>query len=350
MKKTVVRMLALVMVLALALMGTGCTAAKKSELVIFSWADYIDPELLKEFTEQTGIEINYNYFNSEEEMLSKLEAVNGGEYDIILASDYILNIARKENLLKEIDKSKVPNYSNLNEKYLCQYYDPEGKFTIPYVAGTPLIVYAPSRVTCEITGYNSLWDESLKDQLVVMDHMRNVIGFTLKSMGYSLNEEDPEVIAKAGEKLLALKPNIRALDGDTPHEKLISGECTIGYIFTSQVSAVLSERPDFKVVYPEEGMGFGIDSLCMPVNAPHEDAALQFMNFMCDPEISARASVFTQYINCNKAATQYLPEEFLNNQAVNIPADILGDIEFMQDISPEATEQMNEIWNTFKQS
>ena len=350
MKKTIVRILALAMVLALVLMGTGCSAAKKSELVIFSWADYIDPELLKEFTEQTGIEINYNYFNSEEEMLSKLEAVNGGEYDIILASDYILNIARKENLLKEIDKSKVPNYSNLNEKYLCQYYDPEGKYTIPYVAGTPLIVYDPARVTCEITGYNSLWDESLKDQLVVMDHMRNVIGFTLKSMGYSLNEEDPEVIAAAGEKLLALKPNIRALDGDTPHEKLISGECTIGYIFTSQVSAVLAERPDFKVVYPVEGMGFGIDSLCMPVNAPHEDAALAFMNYMCDPEVSARASVFTQYINCNKAATQYLPEEFLNNQAVNIPAEILGDIEFMQDISPEATEQMNEIWNTFKQS
>ena len=244
----------------------------------------------------------------------------------------------------------MPNYQNLNEKYLCQYYDPEGKFTIPYVAGTPLIVYDPARVTCEITGYNSLWDESLKDQLVVMDHMRNVIGFTLKSMGYSLNEEDPEVIAAAGEKLLALKPNIRALDGDTPHEKLISGECTIGYIFTSQVSAVLAERPDFVVVYPVEGMGFGIDSLCMPVNAPHEDAALAFMNYMCDPEVSARASVFTQYINCNKAATQYLPEEFLNNQAVNIPAEILGDIEFMQDISPEATEQMNEIWNTFKQS
>ena len=341
MKKTVVRLLALVMVLALALIGTGCSSAKQTELVIFSWADYIDPELLSEFTEQTGIAINYNYFNSEEEMLSKLEAVNGGEYDIILASDYILNIARKENLLKEIDKSKVPNYQNLNEKYLCQYYDPEGKFTIPYVAGTPLIVYDPARVTCEITGYNSLWDESLKDQLVVMDHMRNVIGFTLKSMGYSLNEEDPEVIAAAGEKLLALKPNIRALDGDTPHEKLISGECTIGYIFTSQVSAVLAERPDFVVVYPEEGMGFGIDSLCMPVNAPHEDAALAFMNYMCDPEVSARASVFTQYINCNKAATQYLPEEFLNNQAVNIPAEILGDIEFMQDISPEATEQIN---------
>ena len=99
MKKTVVRLLALVMVLALALTGTGCSSAKQTELVIFSWADYIDPELLSEFTEQTGIAINYNYFNSEEEMLSKLEAVNGGEYDIILASDYILNIARKENLL-----------------------------------------------------------------------------------------------------------------------------------------------------------------------------------------------------------------------------------------------------------
>ena len=349
MKKTILRALAMVMVLALVLMSTGCAGAKK-ELVIFSWADYIDPELLAEFTEKTGIEINYNYFSSEEEMLSKLEAVNGGEYDLVLASDYIINITRQENLIKEIDKSKVPNYKNLNEKYLKQYFDPDGLYTVPYVAGTPLIVYDPSKVTCEITGFNSLWDPSLKDQLVVMDHMRNVIGFTMKSMGYSLNETDPAVIAEAGEKLLTLKPNIRALDGDTPHEKLISGECTIGYVFTSQVSAVLAERPDFKVVYPVEGMGFGIDAFFMPINAPHEAEALEFLNFMCDPEISARASVFTQYINCNTAATEYLPADFLSNEAVNIPSEILGDIEFMQDISSEATEQMNEIWNTFKQS
>ncbi len=350
MKKTVLRVLSLVLLVSVLVLTTAGCSAKKQELVIFSWADYIDPELLSEFTANTGIEINYNYFNSEEEMLAKLEATDGGDYDIIIASDYIINIARSEGLLKEINKEKVPNYSNLNEKYLNQYYDPDGKYTIPYVAGTPLIVYNPDRVTCEITGYNSLWDESLKDQVVVMDHMRNVIGFTMKSMGYSLNTEDPEVIAKAGEKLMALKPNIRALDGDTPHEKLISGECTVGYIFTSQVSNVLMECPNFKVVYPEEGMGFGIDSLFMPKNAPHEDAALKFMDFMCEPEISARASIFTQYINCNSAATQYLPEDFLNNQAVNIPADVLGDIEFMEDISTEATEQMNAIWNEFKQS
>ncbi len=350
MKKTVLRVLALVMVLALAVLPLmGCAGGSK-ELVIFSWADYVDPELLTEFTEKTGYQINYNYFNSEEEMLSKLEAVDGGDYDIIIASDYIINIARQQGLLKEINKEKVPNYKHLNEKYLNQYYDPDGKYTIPYVAGTPLIVYDPAKVTCEITGFNSLWDPSLENQLVVMDHMRNVIGFTMISMGYGLNETDPAIIEAAGEKLVKLRPNIRAFDGDTPHEKLISGECTIGYIFTSQVSAVLSERPDFKVVYPEEGMGFGIDSLFMPKNAPHEDAALAFMDFMCDPEISARASVFTQYINCNKSATQYLPEEFLNNQAVNIPAEVLGEIQFMEDIPVEATEQMDKIWNTFKQS
>lgn len=123
----------------------------------------------------------------------------------------------------EIDKEKVPNFSNLNPAYLNHYFDPEAKYTVPYVAGTPLIVYDPCQGHREITGYNSLWDPSLADQLVVMDDMRNVIGMTLKSMGYSLNTEDPEIIAQAGEKLLQLKPNIRALDGDTPHEKLISG-------------------------------------------------------------------------------------------------------------------------------
>ncbi len=350
MKKTLIRAFSLVLILALMLMSVGCSSAPAQELVIFSWADYIDPELLAQFTEETGIAINYNYYTSNEEMLTKLEAAEGGDYDIVIGSDFVVNIARNEGLIMEIDKEKVPNFSNLNPAYLNHYFDPEAKYTVPYVAGTPLIVYDPAKVTCEITGYNSLWDPSLADQLVVMDDMRNVIGMTLKSMGYSLNTEDPEIIAQAGEKLLQLKPNIRALDGDTPHEKLISGECTIGYIFTSQVSAVLSERPEFEVCYPEEGMGYGIDAFFIPANAPHADAAHQFLNFMCDPEVSAKASVFTQYINCNSAATEYLPQEFLDNKAVNIPADTLGETEFMQDISAEATEQMNEIWNAFKQA
>lgn len=352
MKKTIIRALSLVLVLTLTLVSAGCTAAPAGdkELVLFSWADYVDPELLTQFTEETGIKVNYNYFTSNEEMLAKLEAVEGGDYDIVLASDYIINIARSENLLKEIDKEKVPNFSNLNPSYMNQFFDPDGKYAVPYVAGTPLIIYDPSKITCEITGYNSLWDESLKDQLVIMDDMRNVIGMTLKSNGYSLNTEDTQALEEAGKKLLELKPNIRALDGDTPHEKIISGECSIGYIFTSQVSNVLAERPDFEVCYPAEGMGFGIDAMFIPSNAPHEEAALKFIDFMCDAQVSATSSVWTQYINCNTAATEFLPEEFLSNKAVNIPADVLGEIEFMQDISPAATEQMNSIWNTFKQS
>ena len=344
MKKTLIRAFSLVLILALMLMSVGCSSAPAQELVIFSWADYIDPELLAQFTEETGIAINYNYYTSNEEMLTKLEAAEGGDYDIVIGSDFVVNIARNEGLIMEIDKEKVPNFSNLNPAYLNHYFDPEAKYTVPYVAGTPLIVYDPAKVTCEITGYNSLWDPSLADQLVVMDDMRNVIGMTLKSMGYSLNTEDPEIIAQAGEKLLQLKPNIRALDGDTPHEKLISGECTIGYLTMAE------NNPDLAFYLPEEGTNIYVDAMCIPKGAANKANAESFINFMCDPEVSAKASVFTQYINCNSAATEYLPQEFLDNKAVNIPADTLGETEFMQDISAEATEQMNEIWNAFKQA
>ena len=114
MKKTLIRAFSLVLILALMLMSVGCSSAPAQELVIFSWADYIDPELLAQFTEETGIAINYNYYTSNEEMLTKLEAAEGGDYDIVIGSDFVVNIARNEGLIMEIDKEKVPNFSNLN--------------------------------------------------------------------------------------------------------------------------------------------------------------------------------------------------------------------------------------------
>ena len=123
-------------------------------------------------------------------MLSKLETVQGGEYDIVLASDYIVKMAIDKGLVKKLDKAQIPNYDNLDPSYLGNYFDPDNEYTVPYGVGTPLIVYDPSRVDVEIKGYADLWNPALKDSLVLVNDARNIIGITLKTMGKSLNEED----------------------------------------------------------------------------------------------------------------------------------------------------------------
>ena len=220
---------------------------------------------------------------------------------------------------------------------------------MPYVAGTPLIIYDPAYVDIEITGYESLWDESLRDSIVIMDDARNVIGITLKTMGQSFNVTDEEILRQAGEKLMQLKPNIRALDYNTPHMLMVSGEATVGYMFTPQVLWALTERPDLKVVYPEEGMGFGIDCVFVPVNAPHPDNAHAFIDFMLRPEIAKDIAEVQSYLNCNLAAEPLLSEEYRSNSEVlYIPEEVLGDTEFIQDVG-DAQVIYSEIWTQFKQ-
>lgn len=208
MKKLVSKLglVALALVLVMTLF-TGCQQAEeKKELVIFSWATMFPATSSTSSRSQYGVTVTYNYFTNPDEALQKLASVDGGEYDIVINSDYTIDIARKEGLLMELDKSKIPNYEKLNPAYLSQFYDPDNLYTVPYVPGTPLIIYDPSKVDIEITGYNSLWDESLKDSIVLLDYDRVMIGLVLKSMGYSLNETDPDILAQAEEKLLALKP------------------------------------------------------------------------------------------------------------------------------------------------
>lgn len=316
------------------------------ELNIYTWAEYVPQDIIDRFEEETGIRVNYTNFEANEEMLAKLETSGGGEYDLVIASDYIIKIAADEGLVKEIDKEKVPNYSNIDPIFQDFFYDPENKLTVPYGPGIPLIVYDPSVVTTEITGYASLWDASLKDSLALMDSERVVMGMTLKTMGESFNTEDLEVIQAAGDKLMELAPNVRVLSQNQTQDFLLSGEVSAAFLFTSQVVLALSQNPDLQVVYPEEGLGFGVDAAFIPSQAPHSDNAHAFLNFILDGEIGAQVSQQTYYLCPNKASYAFLPEEF--QKSLIISTDDVPNGEFIQDVGPEATELHEELWTEFK--
>ena len=334
--------------------SSGDSGGEEKVLNIFTWATYFPDDILEEFTQQTGIKVQYSNFDSNEEMLMKLQASNGSDYDIVLASDYIIDMARKQELIAKLDKSQIPNFENINPDFQSKFYDENNEYTVPYSAGVPVLIYNPDLVNIPIQGYEDLWNPALNDSVVLMDDARNVIGLTLKTMGESFNTTDSDTLNQAKEKLMELKPNILALDYNTSYQKLINGEASVGYMFTSQAATALLENENLKVVYPKEGVGFGIDSCFIPVNAPHPSNAHQFLNFILDPQRSAHISEQTLYINCNQAATPYVEQSSLpdsvKNQVLTVPEDLLKDAEFIQDIGTDASELYQNIWTEFKQS
>ena len=344
MKKFITLLLAGLMSLTIA----SCGQKEQNELNILTWDGYIPQDVLDKFSEENNVKINISNFDTNEEMLAKISTGNSG-YDLVIGSDYIIDIARKQDLLEELDKSKIPNYVNLDENYISKSYDPENKYTVPYSAGSPIIVYDPEKIDIDIKGYNDLWDKSLKGKVLLLDDARNILGITLKSMGESMNTTNAEVLAKAKDKLMLLKDNVHHLNYNNPHESLISGEVDIAYMFSSQAFLALAERPGLKAVYADEGIGFGIDNWFIPKGAKNIDNAHKFLNLILDAETGAYITEQIMYPTPNKAARELLPEDIKNNVVFNIPGDKLKNAEFIQDIG-DVAEEYAKIWTEFKQA
>ncbi len=318
-----------------------------TELNLYTWDGMFPQEVLDGFEEKTGIRINYANFDYDEDMLAKLEETKGGDYDFVIADDYIIDVVRSEGLAQKLDTSKISNWSNINPVYQGQFYDPDNEYTVPYGAGIPLIVYDPELVSVDIKGYKDLWDASLKDNIALTANYRVIDGITMMMLGYSMNDEDLDHIQEAGDKLLELAPNVRVINDNNTQDLLISGEVGAAFLYTSQVSQAVSQRPDLKVVYPEEGLGFGIMAGFIPSDAPNADAAYAFIEYLLDPEVSAQCFEYTGYYCTNKAADEYISDEM--KDLIVLPDDAAAG-EIVQNVSAEAEDKYNEIWNEFKKA
>lgn len=323
---------------------SGCGGEKEEnnkELVLYTWEGLFPQEVLDDFEKEKGIRIINSNFDSNETMLEKVQQSDGKDYDVVIGDDYIIEQVVKNGLAKELDKSKLSNYGNINPLYQGQFYDPDNKYTIPHGAGIPLIVYDPEQVDFEITGYEDLWNSKLEDKIATIASYRAVEGMVLLTMGKSMNEEDPTVIKEAGENLVSLAPNIRMIQDTNTQNALLNGEASVAILYTSQVIAALQENPDLKVVYPKEGLGFGIMNFFIPKNAPDTEEAYEFLNYILEPEVAAKCFDFVGYYCTNKAA-----DDLVNPDLV-VP-DSVTKGEIIQNVSTEAEEVYNQNWTEFK--
>ena len=345
--------LVLVGVLAAAMLA-GCGgksgAGKKSEwdgttLNLYTWEEMFPQEILDGFTEKYGVKISYTNFEYDEDMLAKLEETDGGDYDVVIADDYILELVNQEGLAMELDKDQIPNWKNIDERYLGMFYDPEDKYDAPYGCGVPLILYDPTLTDVEIKGFGDLWDPALENNVALTANYRVIDGFTLMTLGESMNTEDIAKIEEAGEKLLALAPNVRAIIDDNTQDLLLSGEVAAAFLYTSQVTKALQANPDLKVVYPEEGLGFGTMCMFVPSKAPNAGAAHAFINYILDSENSAKCFEYMGYYSTTATAEEFMSEE---GKEFYILPEGTADGEAVSLISDEANEAHEKIWAAFQ--
>ncbi|MGN0203737.1 MAG: PotD/PotF family extracellular solute-binding protein [Coprococcus sp.] len=343
----------MVIVLAMGLLsGCGSSAGNKAEngeLNVFVWTEYVPDSVFSKFEEETGIKVNVSTYSSNEDMLSKVKSESEGTYDIVLPSDYMIQLLIAQGMLEELDQEALTNLSNIGEAYLNPSYDPGNVYSVPYQGGVAAIAVNTSMVNTEIDSYDDLFDPALKGQLVVLDDYRAVIGMTARSMGYSMNETDPEVLAEIEDKLLTLKENIALYDSDSPKSALISGDCAAGMIWSAEIALAMEEVPDIKVVYPSEGAYLFMDNWAILKGCKNYDGAMQFINFMLDPETAQMVSEEFPYLCPNTAAVEAMGSEYSDNAAKNPPADVIAAGEYVQNLDNDTLEIYNGMWTKLKQ-
>lgn len=333
--------------LSLLLLLPTFAVAEEKVVNILSWEGYIDADTLANFEAETGIKVIWSPMDSIDSMLLKVTQGGGADYDLILSSDYSLDILRQQGFLQKLDHSKLSNYGNLNPSFLGQKYDPDNEYVIPYVAGATLIIYDPALVPFEITGYEDLWNEALADSIAVLENNRVLCGMVLKTMGKSMNETDPDVLAQMKEKLMPLYKNIYSFGDQETYTTLVSSETSVAYTYAAFAHLLLQDRPDLKVVYPKEGLGFGVDGFVIPAGAKNADNAHVLLDYLMRPEIAAHNAEYQGYMCVNKAAEPHLSEAFLASPAMNIPNEVLATAEFVETVG-EAETTYQEIYTAFK--
>lgn len=325
--------------------GSGAGSAEADKLYIFNWAEYIDPEVLVLFEEETGISVSYDEFETNEIMYPVIEAGTIA-YDLVCPSDYMIQKMIENDLLAEINYDNIPNYANLDEAQLAfaSEFDPENKYTVPYCWGTVGILYNTTMVEEAPTSWSVLWDERYKDNILMQDSVRDAFGVTLKYLGYSLNSTDEQELNEAKDLLIEQHPLVQAYVVDQVRDKMIGDEAALGVIYSGEVLYCMESNENLAYVVPEEGSNVWLDCWVIPKNAQHKENAEAFINFLCRPDIAVMNFEYITYSTPNKAAKALLDEEIQNNPAVFPDKDILSKCETLRYLGEDADALYHTLW------
>jgi len=297
-------------------------------LNVYNWGQYIadgsddSMDIIAEFEARyPNIKVNYQTYDSNETMYSKL--VNGGiTVDVIIPSDYMIARMRQEGMLLELDFDNIPNYQYIDETFRNTSYDPENKYSVPYTWGTVGIIYNSKYVDeADVTGWELMWNPKYAGKILMFDNSRDAFGITQYMLGYDVNTTDPDELQACADKLAEQKPVLQQYVMDQIFATMQNEEAWIAAYYAGDYLVMAEENPDLRFYLPEhQGFNLFIDAMCIPTCAQEKEAAETFINFLCDPEISAANMEWVCYSTPISEAKQYLDPEVAESE-VSYPAE-----------------------------
>ena len=341
------KIICMALVLALSLSFFACGGGgSKVTLNVLNWGDYIDPELLRQFEDETGIAVKYTTMTSNEEMLVKLASADN-IYDVCFPSDYLIEKLAADDLLYPINKANIPNLSNIDPRFLDLSFDPGNTYSVPYMWGTVGILYNKTMVTDPVDSWNILWDEKYAGQILMYDSMRDTIGITLKKLGLDINTRSEADVLAAQEALIAQKPLVRAYLTDDIKMELINGSAAMGVVYSGDAVYCISENPDLAYVVPKEGSNVWFDNIIIPKSSQHTAEAEQFINFLCDAKVAAQNSDYIGFSTPNAEALKLMDPAYAADPTYNPPQDVLDRCQIFQDLG-DFVKVFSDAWTKVK--
>lgn len=318
--------------------------SQQKMLHVYNYGSYIDPDLLTKFTKQTGYQVSYETYDSNESMMVKLKQ-GGSNYDLVFPSEpYVAKLAQ-ENLLAPLDHQKIRGLENLDPMLLNHAFDPNNRYSLPYFWGTTGIMYnAKVFSKDEVDTWAKLWAPKMKDQVMLIDAPRESIGMGLQALGYSENDHDSAHIQAARQKLAALAPNVKAVLNDEIRAYVTSGEANVAVAYSGVADYAHALNPDIDYVIPKDGGSVWTDNISIPKNAQNKAGAYAFINFLLDPKNAAQNAEFVAYSSPNLAAKKYLSKEITSDKILYPQRSELAKVEHYENLTDKTVRDYSNNW------
>ena len=324
------------------------TSSEQQQLFLFNWGNYIDPEWIKEFEAETGIQVIYETFDSNDAMEAKLKQ-GGTRYDIVFPSESSITKLVNQNLLQKLDHSKIKGLENISPFLLNSPVDKGNQYTVPYFWGTVGIMVNTKYIDPEsIQTWNDLWKEDFKNKVLVLDGNREALGMALQSLGYSLNSKNEDELKAAEQKLKELKPNVRAVLNEEIKTMMKIEEAPIGMGYSGDAAAVAEENPNVQYILPKDGSAVWTDNFAIAHTAVNIEGAYAFINFMLRPENAARNAEYVGYSTPNEKAKELMDPEVTSDETYYPSEEIINSLEHYEYLGNDWIQKYNEAFLDFK--
>ncbi|EQK47885.1 ABC transporter substrate-binding protein [Paraclostridium bifermentans] len=312
------------------LTGCGGTDSKKV-LNVYNVGDYIDENIITLFEEKTGIDVQYETYDTNEMMYQKVKS-GSTNYDLIFPSDYMVEKMKSEGLLQKIDFKNIPNMKYIDKSFLNPIYDETNEYSVPYMWGTFGILYNKKMVKEPVDSWNILWNPKYKGNIMMFDSVRDTMGISLKRLGYSMNTTNPKEINEAMKELMKQKDLVLAYVNDEGKDRLLGEEVAMGIAYSGDAVTLMEENPNLAYAIPKEGTNKWVDAMAIPKSAQNKKEAEMFINFLLDPEIAKMNAEYIGYSTPNEGALKLLDKDVTSNPVAYPPKSVMDKTETFIDL------------------